>query len=130
MRFLALLERGNENDIQAWGKQLVARVHKHTVRVSDKTISVTCTVGLSIVPPSAPKLDAIVADAVEACAKGAKQGGNQILTSGRADVENRVQSYDQVWVKHIKAALMENRFRLAQQPVQACRAMTRRCGTC
>ena len=117
VRFLALLERGNENDIQAWGKQLVARVQKHIMRVDDKTVSVTCTVGLSVVPPSAPKLDAIVADAVDACAKGVKQGGNQILTSGRADVENRVQSYDQVWVKHIKAALMENRFRLAQQPV-------------
>jgi multidomain signaling protein FimX len=117
VRFLALLERGNENDIQAWGKQLLARVQKHQMRVNDKTVAVTCTVGLSIVPPSEPKLDAIVADAIEACAKGVKQGGNQALTSGRADVENRVQSYDQVWVKHIKAALMENRFRLAQQPV-------------
>ena len=117
VRFLALLERGNENDIQAWGKQLLARVQKHVMRVNEKTVAVTCTVGLSIVPPSAPKLDAIVADAIEACAKGIKQGGNQALTSGRADVENRVQSYDQVWVKHIKAALMENRFRLAQQPV-------------
>ncbi|HVS76803.1 MAG TPA: EAL domain-containing protein, partial [Steroidobacteraceae bacterium] len=117
VRFLALLERGNENDIQAWGKQLLARVQKHIMRINDKTVAVTCTVGLSVVPPSEPKLDAIVADAVEACAKGAKQGGNQVSTSGRADVENRVQSYDQVWVKHIKAALMENRFRLAQQPV-------------
>ncbi|MGH8298187.1 MAG: EAL domain-containing protein [Steroidobacteraceae bacterium] len=117
VRFLAMLERGNENDIQAWGKQLLARVQKHAMRVSDTTVAVTCTVGLSIVPPSAPKLDAIVADVIEACARGAKQGGNQVLTSGRADVENRVQSYDQVWVKHIKAALMENRFRLAQQPV-------------
>jgi multidomain signaling protein FimX len=117
VRFLALLERGNENDIHAWGKQLVARVQKHVMRIGDKTVVVTCTVGLSVVPPSAPKLDAIVADAVEACAKGAKQGGNQVLASGRSDVENRVQSYDQVWVKHIKAALMENRFRLAQQPV-------------
>jgi multidomain signaling protein FimX len=117
VRFLALLERGNENDIQAWGKQLLARVQKHVMRVNDKTVAITCTVGLSVVPPSAPKLDAIVADAVAACSKGVSQGGNQVLTSGRADVENRVQSYDQVWVKHIKAALMENRFRLAQQPV-------------
>jgi diguanylate cyclase (GGDEF)-like protein/PAS domain S-box-containing protein len=117
VRFLALLERGNENDIQAWGKQLLARVQKHVTRVNEKSVAVTCTVGLSVVPPSAPNLDAVVADAIEACAKGARQGGNQVLTSGRADVENRVQSYDQVWVKHIKAALMENRFRLAQQPV-------------
>ena len=37
--------------------------------------------------------------------------------SARADADQRVQSYDKVWVKHIKAALMENRFRLVQQPV-------------
>jgi diguanylate cyclase (GGDEF)-like protein/PAS domain S-box-containing protein len=117
VKFLALLERGNENDIQAWGKQLVARAQKHIMRINDKTVAVTCTVGLSIVPPSAAKLDAIVADVIDACAKGVKQGGNQVQASGRSDVENRVQSYDQVWVKHIKAALMENRFRLAQQPV-------------
>ncbi len=117
VRFLALLERGNENDVQAWAKQLLARVQKHIMRVKEQTVMVTCTVGLSIVPPASPKLDAIVADAIEACAKGAKEGGNQVLTSGRADVESRVQSYDQVWVRHIKAALMENRFRLAQQPV-------------
>ncbi|HXS22274.1 MAG TPA: EAL domain-containing protein [Steroidobacteraceae bacterium] len=117
VRFLALLERGNDNDIQAWGKQLVARVQKHIMRIKDKTVAVTCTVGLSVVPPSEPNLDSIIADVVDACAKGVKQGGNQVLTSGRADVENRVQAYDQVWVKHIKAALMENRFRLAQQPV-------------
>ena len=117
VKFLALLERGNENDIQAWGKQLVARAQKHIMRINDKTVAVTCTVGLSVVPPSAAKLDAIVADVIDACAKGVKQGGNQVQASGRSDVENRVQSYDQVWVKHIKAALMENRFRLAQQPV-------------
>ena len=117
VRFLALLERGNENDLQAWGKQLVARVQKHVARIDDRTVAVTCTVGLSVVPPSAPKLDAVVADAVEACAKAVKEGGNRVLASGRTDVDNRVQSYDQVWVKHIKTALMENRFRLAQQPV-------------
>ncbi|HET9108821.1 MAG TPA: EAL domain-containing protein [Steroidobacteraceae bacterium] len=117
VRFLALLERGNENDIQAWARQLLARIQKHVMRIGDRTIALTCTVGLSVVPPSSPNLDAIVADAVEACAKGAKQGGNRAVASGRADVDNRVQSYDQVWVKHIKSALMENRFRLAQQPV-------------
>ncbi len=117
VRFLALLERGNENDIQAWGKQLVARAQKHVLRISDKTVAVSCTVGLSVVPPASPKLDAVVADAIEACASGAKQGGNRVVSSGRADVDHRVIAYDQVWVKHIKAALMENRFRLAQQPV-------------
>ena len=35
----------------------------------------------------------------------------------RADNDTRVQAYDQLWVKHIKTALMENRFRLVQQPI-------------
>lgn len=116
VRFLVLLERGNEHDIEAWGEQLIARVQKHVIRVKDKAISLTCTVGLSVVPAQA-NLDAVIADAIEACRKGIGRGGNQTVTSDRANNDNRVQSYDKVWVKHIKAALMENRFRLVQQPV-------------
>ena len=58
-----------------------------------------------------------IADAIDACRKGRGRGGNQAVTSDKADNDARVQSYDKVWVKHIKAALMENRFRLVQQPV-------------
>jgi EAL domain-containing protein (putative c-di-GMP-specific phosphodiesterase class I) len=54
---------------------------------------------------------------MEACLRGGARGGNQSVTSDKADADSRVQSYDMVWVKHIKAALMENRFRLVQQPV-------------
>jgi multidomain signaling protein FimX len=117
VRFLVLLERGNENDIEAWGAQLIARLQKHVMRIKDKTVSLTCTVGLSVVPPGKVQIDAVIADAIEACRKGIGRGGNQTVTSDRADNDNRVQSYDKVWVKHIKAALMENRFRLVQQPV-------------
>jgi len=117
VRFLVLLERGNENDVEAWGQQLLARAQKHVFRVKDKTVSVTCTVGFSVVPSGEVKLDAAIADAMEACIKGRSRGGNQSVTSDKADADTRVQSYDKVWVKHIKAALMENRFRLVQQPV-------------
>jgi multidomain signaling protein FimX len=117
VRFLVLLERGNENDVEAWGQQLLSRVHKHMFRVKDKTVSVTCTVGFSVVPGGDAKLDESIADAMEACSKGRARGGNQSVTSDKADADTRVQSYDKVWVKHIKAALMENRFRLVQQPV-------------
>jgi diguanylate cyclase (GGDEF)-like protein/PAS domain S-box-containing protein len=117
VKFMVLLERGNEHDVEAWGQQLLARIHKHVFRIKDKTVAVTCTVGFSVVPPGAMQLDAAIADAMEACLKGRSRGGNQSVTSDKADADTRVQSYDQVWVKHIKAALMENRFRLVQQPV-------------
>jgi predicted signal transduction protein with EAL and GGDEF domain len=66
-------------------------------------------------------LEATIAQAIEACRIGRQRGGNQSYTSERADADQRVQSYDKVWVKHIKAALMENRFRLVQQPVASLR---------
>jgi multidomain signaling protein FimX len=117
VRFLALLERGNENDINAWSERFLARVRKHLMRVRDKSVSVTCTLGLSVVSPGEVNLDAVIADALECTRKGAARGGNQAITSDRADTDSRVMSYDKVWVKHIKAALMENRFRLVQQPI-------------
>ena len=117
VRFLLLLERGNEHDIEAWGSQLVARVQKHVIRVKDKSISLTCTVGLSPVPSGEVKLDALIADALEAGRKGTGRGGNQAVASERVETDNRAQSNDKMWVKHIKSALMENRFRLVQQPV-------------
>ena len=117
VKFLVLLERGNENDVEAWGQQLISRAQKHAFRVKDKTVTVTCTVGFSVVPAGESKLDEAIADALEACTRGRSRGGNQSVTSDKADTDTRVQSYDKVWVKHIKAALMENRFRLVQQPI-------------
>jgi len=121
MLFLVLLERGNENDLNAWAEQLLGRVQKHVMRIRDKAVSVTCTVGLSTVSPGRANVDAVVADALEACRKGSARGGNQSVASDHADTESRVMSYDKVWVKHIKAALMENRFRLVQQPIASLR---------
>jgi multidomain signaling protein FimX len=117
VRFLVLLERGNENDINAWSERFLARVHKHLMRIRDKSVSVTCTIGLSVVSPGEADLDAVIADALECSRKGSARGGNQAMSSDRADNDSRVMSYDKVWVKHIKAALMENRFRLVQQPI-------------
>jgi multidomain signaling protein FimX len=115
--FLVLLERGNERDIEAWSEQLVTKSAKNVVRIKDKTLSVTCTLGLSVVPPTDPDLDAAIGHAIASCRTGRQRGGNQAYTSARVDADQRVQSYDLVWVKHIKAALMENRFRLVQQPI-------------
>ena len=119
--FLALLERGNEHDVDVWSERLITQVQKNVMKIGEKTLTVTCTVGLSVAPPSGTNFDAALADALEACRKGKQRGGNQAATSDRTDADTRVQSYDKVWVKHIKAALMENRFRLVQQPVASLR---------
>lgn len=115
--FMFLLERGNERDVEAWATQLLEKAGKHVFHVGAKTLSATCSIGLAVVPHVNPDLDGAIADVVDAVRRARQQGGSQISTIDRADADTRVQAYDQIWVKHIKAALMENRFRLVQQPV-------------
>ena len=117
VRFLVLLERGNEHDVAAWSDRLLARLREHVIHVRDKALSITCSMGLSVVSPRHAKVDAVIADALECARMASSRGGNQSISSDRADNDSRVMSYDKVWVKHIKAALMENRFRLVQQPI-------------
>ncbi len=115
--FLALIERGNEHDVEAWTEQLLERVRRHVFHVGTKSLNATCSVGLAVVPHRNTELGAAIDDALDACRRSRQRGGNQSFTIDRADADTRVQAYDQIWVKHIKAALMENRFRLVQQPV-------------
>jgi EAL domain-containing protein (putative c-di-GMP-specific phosphodiesterase class I)/GGDEF domain-containing protein len=115
--FLALLERGNPHDVEAWAEAVLARFTENTSTIGQRTVHTTCTIGLTAVPTAGGNFDAVVADVVEAVRLGRSQGGNQIYHLDRTDTDTRVQAYDRIWVKHIKSALMENRFRLVQQPV-------------
>lgn len=116
---LLLLERGNQRDVEAWCGNLLERVRRQVFQVDKHTLRATCTVGVGVVPLNKPTLNTAVMDALEALRRGRERGGNQFITVDRADNDTRVQAYDQIWVKHIKAALMENRFRLNQQPIAA-----------
>jgi diguanylate cyclase (GGDEF)-like protein len=116
---LLLLERGNQRDVEAWCENLLERVGRQAFQIDSHSLHATCTVGVGVVPLNKPNLNAAVMDALEALRRGRESGGNQMTSVDRADNDTRVQAYDQIWVRHIKAALMENRFRLNQQPVAA-----------
>ncbi len=115
--FLILLERGTARDVETWAENVVKRVNEHIFAIEDKTLSATVTVGLGLLPGTHPDVDAAITDAVDATRRGRELGGNQMYAVDKADNDTRVQAYDKIWVKHIKSALMENRFRLVQQPI-------------
>jgi EAL domain-containing protein (putative c-di-GMP-specific phosphodiesterase class I)/GGDEF domain-containing protein len=115
--FIALIERGNPHDVEAWAESVLARFSENASTIGQKSVHSTCTIGLTAVPTTGPNIDAVVADVIDAVRRGRSQGGNQIYHLDKADTDTRVQAYDMIWVKHIKTALMENRFRLVQQPV-------------
>ncbi len=114
---LVLLERGTARDVETWAENVVKRVNEHVFAIEDKTLSATVTVGLGLLPAANPDVGAAIADAVSATRRGRELGGNQMYVVDKADTDTRVQAYDKIWVKHIKSALMENRFRLVQQPI-------------
>jgi multidomain signaling protein FimX len=115
--FLMLLERGTARDVETWAENVVKRVNEHTFAIDDKTLSATVTVGLGLLPAANPDVSAAITDAVSATRRGRELGGNQMYAVDKSDTDTRVQAYDKIWVKHIKTALMENRFRLVQQPI-------------
>jgi diguanylate cyclase (GGDEF)-like protein/PAS domain S-box-containing protein len=114
---LVLLERGTARDVEAWAENLVKRVNEHVFAIEEKTLSATVTVGLGLLPPANSDIAATITDAINATRRGRELGGNQMYAVDKSDTDTRVQAYDKIWVKHIKSALMENRFRLVQQPI-------------
>jgi len=114
---LFLIERGTTRDVEAWAENIVRKVQASVFKIDARTLSASATVGLGLVPATVTDPAAPVADAVEAAHKGTEHGGNQVYSVDRADSDTRVQAYDKIWVRHIKSALMENRFRLVQQPI-------------
>ena len=119
---MALLERGSERDAQVWGQQLVDHISKMTFEVDDKSTNMTCTVGACAVSEVFSSLEEFVAATIGAYKLGKEAGGNTSCLSESAKEDTKQREFDAIWVKHLKSALMENRFRLAQLPIAGLRS--------
>ncbi len=86
-------------------------------QVGAKSLSTTCTVGLGPVPGGVREPEGPAGDAFNAHRQGRELGGNRVQVLEHTGAMLRLQDAGQVWVKQIKSALMENRFRLVQQPI-------------
>ncbi|HEX7113915.1 MAG TPA: GGDEF domain-containing phosphodiesterase [Steroidobacter sp.] len=112
-----LMERGTPRDITTWANNLTRRISNQVFRAADKQISCTCSVGISIIDPRSPDAARAIQDAVDALHSAQRAGGNRVELIDRQDEDTKLQAADQIWVQRIRAALMENRFRLLQQPI-------------
>lgn len=113
----ALLDRGNLRDVEAWCDALVEKVARQSYMVGEASVQATCSVGIGQVLGSEPDINQCALQAQDCLRRARERGGNRVVVEARQDQDTRVLAYDQVWVRHIQAALAENRFRLVQQPV-------------
>jgi len=119
---MALLERGSARDAVVWAQQLCEHVRKRTFDVEDRSTQLTCTVGVCAANEVFATLEDFVAATVEAYTLGKKAGGNAAFLSEAAREDTKQQEFDAIWVKHLKSALMDDRFRLAQLPIAGLRS--------
>ena len=115
--FMVLIERGNLRDIEAWADHVTRRVAGEVFQLGSRSISSTCTVGLGLVPATLTDPAGPATDAFHAQRRGRELGGNRVYSLEHTDTMIRLSNADKLWVRQIKSALMENRFRLVQQPV-------------
>ena len=119
---MVLLERGSARDAQVWGKQLCEHIAKHTFDVDDHSTNLTCTAGACATNEVFETLNDFVTATVAAHKLGKQAGGNTSFLDESADEDTKQKEFDQIWVKHLKSALMDDRFRLAQLPIAGLRS--------
>jgi multidomain signaling protein FimX len=111
------MQRGTPRDIETWANNLTRKLSSQVFRVGEKQISCTCSIGIGAVDPRKPDLRVSLNDAMGAKREAQKAGGNRLQVIDHHEEDTRLQAADEIWVRYIKAALMENRFRLMQQPI-------------
>jgi len=119
---MILLERGKARDAEVWGNQLCEHIRKLTFDVGDKSTHLTCTVGACAANEVYSNLEEFVSATVEAHKIAKEAGGNSVVLSDSAAEDSKQQEFDAIWVKHLKSALMDDRFRLAQLPIAGLRS--------
>jgi diguanylate cyclase (GGDEF)-like protein len=119
---MVLLERGSARDAEVWGNQLCESIRKKSFEVADRSTQLTCTVGVCAANEVYSNLEEFVAATIDAYQIGKEAGGNTAMLNESADEDSKQKEFDAIWVKHLKSALMDDRFRLAQLPIAGLRS--------
>jgi len=115
--FTVLIERGTLRDLEAWAENVVRLIADHVFEIHGKTLSLTCTLGLSEVTVGTDRVESLLSDAENANKRGRQRGGDQVVVAEISDESTRIRRFDSIWVERIRAALLDNRFRLVQLPI-------------
>jgi len=112
-----LMQRGNRADVDAWCASIVNKVARQVFTVNDKSVNCSCTIGAGVINPQGTDLNTLIQDAAQGLNQAQREGGNRTQTIDRIDDDTKRIETDKMWARLIKSALMDNRFRLLQQPI-------------
>jgi diguanylate cyclase (GGDEF)-like protein len=110
--FATILERGTLRDIEAWARNAVERVSETVFEVANKTLSITCTIGIAEMGQGTDLVEPLLKNAEQANRLGRANGGNRVELEETSDASTRIKRFDSLWVHQIKSALVDGRFKL------------------
>jgi multidomain signaling protein FimX len=115
--FAVLASRGTRRDLKAWVQSVLAKVGRTLFETGGKSVSLSLSAGIAVTDRKGVDLDAVCAEAVDVLGRVLELGPGQVGMSRSDEDSVKTDELDQLWVKRIKRALIENRFRLADQPI-------------
>lgn len=115
--FALLVERGNTRDLDAWVARLLQRVSEREYRGAEKSLTLTCSAGATLLNAHGEGIAPVLESAVKAQREASSAGGDRLRRHEPLAAKPELEAADQAWATRIRSALMSNRFRLVHQPI-------------
>lgn len=110
--FALVLERGSLRDIEVWAENALGRIAEHEFEVAQRSLSLTCTIGIAELGEDTDRVEDLIRNAEKANQHGRQEGGNRVVVEETSDESTRIKRVDALWVRQIRSALVDGRFRL------------------
>ena len=117
--FAVLTREPGVETVQALAERIRHAAEEHIVDVEGRSVTLTCSVGISPITEAAPNGREIISRADLACEVARSAGGNRIHVHNPVVDEHLGREREQHWKELINDALKKDRFHLVYQPVVA-----------
>ena len=117
--FTILMERATEQEARIWAEKFIALVADQHFEVGDRTVTLTCSVGIAAYGELIDSVNGLVEAAEKTYTLARQSGRSCVRISETSDEDTRMRHHDALWARRLTAALKENRFRLLKQPIAA-----------
>jgi len=115
--FSILRKDCDHDSITALGEEIRQAVEEHITEIEGKSVTTTCSIGMSVIAENSPSAHETISRADLACEVARSSGGNKIHLHNPVVDEKIGKERDQQMHALIKDALETNQFRLLYQPI-------------
>ncbi|MFP5504748.1 MAG: putative bifunctional diguanylate cyclase/phosphodiesterase, partial [Gammaproteobacteria bacterium] len=115
--FTVLLKKGDAAAAQALAEQLRHAVEEHIIDIEGRSVTITVSIGISLITDASPDAQQILSRADLACEVARSSGGNRVHLHNPVADEQVGREREQQWNHLIQEALTEDRFHLVYQPI-------------